>query len=92
MARTSAPFRPRVTKYLTPFESKGIGIVGQPVPQTYFHRPLQALLGPFLANGLALTGLEERAFEDAASARGPLCWDRIQEIPPVLVVRLSRLS
>lgn len=82
----------RVTKYLTAFASTGIGIVGQPVPQIYFHRPLQALLGPFLENGLALTGLEERAFEGAASARGPLSWDQFQEIPPVLVIRLSNIS
>jgi len=82
----------RITKYLTAFSSKGIGIVGQPAPQTYFHRSLHELLGPFLEQGLALTGLEERAFEDAASARGPLSWDHFQEIPPVLVVRLSMIS
>jgi len=82
----------RMTQYLTPFESEGIGIVGQPVPQTYFHRPLQELLRPFLAQGMVLTGLEETAFEDASSARGPLSWDHFHEIPPVLVVRLERLS
>jgi len=82
----------RVTKYLTAFASKGIGIVGQPVQQTYFHRPLQALLGPFLERGLALTGLEERAFDDAGASRGPLSWDHFREIPPVLVVRLSGTS
>ncbi len=82
----------RVTKYLTAFASKGVGIAGQPVPQVYFHRPLQELLGPFLEHGLALTGLEERAFDDADSARGPLSWDHFQEIPPVLVVRLSKTN
>jgi SAM-dependent methyltransferase len=79
----------RVTRYLTPFASQGIGIVGQPVPQTYFHRPLGALFRPFLENGMALTGLEETAFKDASSARRPLSWDRFQEIPPVLVARLT---
>ena len=79
----------RVTKYLTPFESQGIGIVGQPVPQTYFHRPLNDLLRPFLEEGMAITGLEETAFEDASAARGPLSWDHFHEIPPVLVVRLE---
>ena|GEM_PF-6767837 len=43
----------RVTKYLTSFASEGIGIVRQPVPQTYFHRPLNDLLRPFLAQGMA---------------------------------------
>ena len=79
----------RVTKYLTPFESEGIGIMGQPVPQTYFHRPLNDLLRPFLAQGMAVTGLEETAFKDASAARGPLSWDHFAEIPPVLVVRLK---
>ena len=73
---------------MTPFSAKGIGIVGQPVPQTYFHRPLHALLEPFLRNGLVLDGLEETAFTDPSNARGPLSWDHYPEIPPVLVVRL----
>lgn len=80
----------RVTRYLTPFVSQGIGIVGQPVPQTYFHRPLQDLLQPFFAHGMMLTGLEERAFTDTSAARGPLSWDHFHEIPPVLVIRLNK--
>ncbi|MFC2108383.1 class I SAM-dependent methyltransferase [Candidatus Bipolaricaulota bacterium] len=80
----------RVTKYLTPFASEGVGIVGQPVPQTYFHRPLQELLRPFLNNGMVLTGLEETAFEDASAARVPLSWDHFHEIPPVLAIRLEQ--
>ncbi|MFC2083150.1 class I SAM-dependent methyltransferase [Candidatus Bipolaricaulota bacterium] len=79
----------RITKYLAAFESQGIGIVGQPVSQTYFHRPLNDLLRPFLSNGMAVTGLEETAFSDSSAARGPLSWDHFQEIPPVLVVRLK---
>ncbi len=82
----------RVTKYLTPFASQGSGIVGQPVLQTYFHRPLQDLLQPFFAHGMVLTGLQERAFDDASAARTPLSWDHFHEIPPVLVVRLSGLQ
>ena len=78
----------RIERYMTPFSAKGIGIVGQPVPQTYFHRPLHVLLEPFLRNGLVLDGLEETAFTDPANARGPLSWDHYPEIPPVLVVRL----
>ena len=79
----------KIRRYLTPFSGQGIGIVGQPVPQTYFHRPLSKLLCPFLAQGMRVSGLEEREFEDAASARGPLSWDHFSEIPPVLVVRLE---
>ena len=78
----------KIGRYLTSFSSQGVGIVGQPVSQTYFHRPMQELLHPFLAQGLLLSGLEEKAFEDAYTARGPLSWDHFNEIPPVLVVRM----
>ena len=78
----------KVERYLTPFSEKGIGIVGQPVPQTYFHRPLLALLEPFFRNGFVLDGLEEASFSDPSNARGPLSWDHYPDIPPVLVVRL----
>ena len=78
----------KVERYMTPFSAKGIGIPGQPVPQTYFHRPLHALLEPFLRNGLVVDGLEETAFADPSNARGPLSWDHYPEIPPVLVARL----
>ena len=82
----------RVTKYLTSFDSQGIGIPGQPVHQTYFHRPLRELLRPFLEAGLVLTGLEETAFTDASTTRTPLSWDHFPEIPPVLVVRLMNVT
>jgi hypothetical protein len=78
----------KVRRYLTPFSAQGIGIVGQPVPQTYFHRPLQELLRSFLEAGFVLTALEEAAFKSAAIARHALSWDHFHEIPPVLVVRL----
>jgi 2-polyprenyl-3-methyl-5-hydroxy-6-metoxy-1,4-benzoquinol methylase len=82
----------KVTRYMTPFSAKGIGILGQPVPQTYFHRPLHVLLAPFFRNGLVVDGLEETAFTDPSNARGPLSWDHYPEIPPVLVVRLRAVA
>ena len=80
----------KVTKYMTPFRAQGIGIRGQPVPQTYFHRPLQGLLRPFFEAGLCLDGLEERAFEGRRTDRLTLSWDQFEEIPPVLIVRLRK--
>jgi len=81
----------KIARYMTPFSARGIGIVGQPVPQTYFHRPMQVLLEPFLRSGLVVDGLEETAFTDASAARGPLSWDHFAEIPPVLIVRLRKV-
>src|SRR6185436_10937356 len=34
----------KVSSYLTPYAKKTEGIIGQPRPQLYFHRPLQVLL------------------------------------------------
>ncbi len=78
----------KVTRYMSPFRSEGIGIRGQPVPQIYFHRPLQELLRPFFEGGLAIDGLRERAFEDRSDDASRLSWSSFPEIPPALVVRL----
>jgi SAM-dependent methyltransferase len=79
----------QITRYTTGAVSEGVAIPGQPALQLYFDRPLNALLRPFLAAGLALDGLEEPAFpEPDEPAR--LEWDALPEIPPVLAVRLRR--
>ena len=82
----------KIGRYLTPFSSQGVGMVGQPFPQTYFHRPLQELLKPFHSQGMMLSGLEETSFRDASEARSPLSWDYYPEIPPVLVIRMVHLK
>ena len=80
----------KVFRYMTPTASRGAAIAGQPKPQLYFHRPLQALLGAGLEVGFVLDGLEERSFPpEHASGRNPLSWGgNFSEIPPVLVARL----
>ena len=79
----------RVVRYMTPFDAKGLGMVGQPVPHPYFHRPLQELLRPFLAQGFVLDGLEERAFPPNPDRPPRLSWSSFPEVPPVLLVRLE---
>jgi len=81
----------KAERYMTPFSAQGIGIVGQPVPQTYFHRPLHVLLAPFFGHGFVLDRIEEIAFTDPSKARGPLSWDHYPEIPPVLAMRLRTI-
>ncbi len=63
-------------------------MVGQPVPQVYFHRPLSVLLASCFRAGFALDGLEEPAFAPGEPAERPLAWANFPEIPPVLVGRL----
>jgi hypothetical protein len=53
----------RVRQYRRLTPQKGIGILGQPQPHYYFHRPLRTLLGACFAAGMVLDGLEEPAFE-----------------------------
>lgn len=82
----------KITRYLTPFTAYGIALRDQPEPQPYFHRSLQDLLRPFLAAGLVIDGLEERAFPpDFQPDKG--WWSgRYSEFPPVLMVRMRRVG
>ena len=83
----SVTFSVRVSQYrgLTP--QKGIGIVGQPQPHYYFHRPLHTLLGACFTAGMMLDGLAEPAFTSSSANAAPR-WDNYGEIPPVLAARL----
>jgi len=80
-----------VRGYLTPTTYRAEGIVGQPEPQHYFHRPLSMLLNAGFREGFVADGIEEPAFqtglEDAAAV-----WWRHPDIPPVLVVRMRLLK
>jgi SAM-dependent methyltransferase len=77
----------KVTAYLTPRAWKSEGIVGQPEPQYYFHRPLSALLGAGFREGFVLDGLEEPALAPVDPGRG-IKWEQMADIPPVLAARM----
>jgi 2-polyprenyl-3-methyl-5-hydroxy-6-metoxy-1,4-benzoquinol methylase len=83
-----------VRRYMTPGVAKGAAIRGQPVPQLYFHRPLQVLLASVFEAGFAIDALEERAFPpDHPPGRHPLTWGpNLSEIPPVLIARARRTT
>jgi 2-polyprenyl-3-methyl-5-hydroxy-6-metoxy-1,4-benzoquinol methylase len=80
-------FSIRVRQYRTLAPQKGIGILGQPQPHYYFHRPLHTLLGVCFAAGMMLDGLEEPTFTTSSANLAPR-WDNCAEIPPVLAARL----
>jgi SAM-dependent methyltransferase len=75
----------RVRGYLDVPPGTGAGMVGEPNPHYYFHRPLHELFFPFFDAGFMLNGLEERAFP---VQREGLMWGSVPQIPPVLVVRM----
>jgi 2-polyprenyl-3-methyl-5-hydroxy-6-metoxy-1,4-benzoquinol methylase len=69
--------------------SRGVGMIGEPEPHYYFHRPLSQLLGTCFAAGFVLDGLEEPHFgPDDTSRRRPLGWGNFKQIPPVLAGRM----
>ncbi len=78
----------KVTGYLTPTAQKGEGIVGQPEPQYYFHRPLSALLDAGFREGFVLDALEEPALAPEDPGRG-IRWEQMPDIPPVLAGRMG---
>lgn len=56
-----------------------------------YHRPLHALLAPFLAAGLVLDALEEPNFDPSlADETRPLGSKSFGEIPKLLAFRLRR--
>jgi len=76
----------KIREYLTPGAKKTEGILGQPEPQYYFHRPLHVLLGVSFRAGFVVEALEEPAFPaEMAETEGLRLIDMV-EIPPVLVV------
>ena len=82
----------KIERYLTPQPFEGLGIVGQPVPQYYFHRPLSVLLATCFEAGFVLDGIEERAFDESVKDDRELSWANFRETPPMMAVRLRRLE
>ncbi|MFH1086455.1 MAG: class I SAM-dependent methyltransferase [Chloroflexota bacterium] len=78
----------QVSRYLTPSAYHGLGMIGQPEPQYYFHRPLCVLLGSAFQAGLVMDGIAEPAFGPEHASPRSLSWGNYHEIPPALVVRL----
>ena len=85
----TSTFAVRVIKYRTTGATRGLAVLGQPVPQWYFHRTLSDLLNAAFRAGLVMDGLEEPYFPPEVSRDvQTLSWRRFTEIPPVLAVRL----
>ena len=85
--REVAEFTVRIGDYLGTPAGKGTGMLGEPEPHWYFHRPLHVLFGSFFRAGFVLDGLEEPAFPAADKEARILSWSSVPGIPPVLVAR-----
>lgn len=79
----------KISNYITPSQSRGLAIRGQPQPQIYFDRPMQVYFNLGFQNGFILDGFEERAFLPEHPQGSPLGWGgKFSEIPPVLAARM----
>ncbi len=81
----------KVSRYLTPWTERGIGIVGQPIPHYLFHRPISLLFNAGFQAGFVLDGIEEPIDSGEPNESKWFSWANYKETPPVLVARL-RLS
>ena len=81
----------KISHYINPTSYEGVAIVGQPVLQRYFHRPMSVLLNVFFTRGFVADGIEEPVFGSSDPSHA-LDWDNFHEIPPVLAVRLRVLD
>jgi 2-polyprenyl-3-methyl-5-hydroxy-6-metoxy-1,4-benzoquinol methylase len=81
----------KISNYLVEKSYMGIGMVGQPRPQYYFHRSISSLLNVFLKNGFYLDALEEPSFNKIENA-DTLFLNVFNDIPPALICRLRRAN
>jgi len=78
----------KVSSYLAPLARKTEGIVGQPEPQWFFHRPISALFRFGFEAGFVVDGIEEPRFAGDGPRAG-VGWHDMPDIPPIMVVRMT---
>ncbi len=84
-------FGVKVVRYLTHAPSKGLAMVGQPVPHYYFDRPLSVLFGEAFTAGFAVDGLLEPSFTPENDESRTSEWQVHREMPAALIARLRLL-
>lgn len=72
----------QIFNYITFRCHEGNTIIGQPVSQLYYHRPISELLEQSFKAGFVVKGTKEPVFSS----------DKIEwmEIPPVIIIRLKK--
>jgi 2-polyprenyl-3-methyl-5-hydroxy-6-metoxy-1,4-benzoquinol methylase len=81
----------KVSSYLSPFARKTEGIIGQPEPQWFFHRPISTLFRFGFDAGFVVDGMEEPRLSEEASKAG-VRWLDMPDIPPIMVVRMKLIT
>ncbi len=78
----------KVSSYLSPFARKTEGIIGQPEPQWFFHRPISTLFRFGFEAGFVVDGIEEPHLPKDGSKAG-VRWSDMPDIPPIMAVRMK---
>ena len=78
----------KVSSYLLPFARKSEGIMGQPEPHWFYHRPICVLFQAGFSAGFVVDGIEEPGFPDPGKTHAGVSWNDMPEIPPIMVVRM----
>ena len=78
----------KVSSYLSPCARKTEGIVGQPEPHWFFHRPLSVLLGFGFEAGFVVDGVNEPRLPNVEQPKAGVRWHDMPDIPPIMVVRM----
>jgi 2-polyprenyl-3-methyl-5-hydroxy-6-metoxy-1,4-benzoquinol methylase len=76
-----------IRKYLTQESGRNVGLLNQPEPHYFFHRPLGAVFAACFSAGFMVDGLEEPAFPKSNSVKNAFAWAKRPEIPPAIVLR-----
>jgi 2-polyprenyl-3-methyl-5-hydroxy-6-metoxy-1,4-benzoquinol methylase len=82
----------KVREYIVPQARKGLGIIGQPVPQFYFHRPISSILNTCFKAGFVLDRFEEPTFPKPLDHKKAWSWSQCNRIPPVLIARMRLIG
>jgi SAM-dependent methyltransferase len=82
----------KVSSYLSSSARKTEGIIGQPEPQFFFHRPISRVFQHGFDAGFVVDAFEEPGFTPAEKPIAGVRWNDMPEIPPILVVRMRRIS
>ena len=78
----------KTSAYIKPVAFKGVGVVGQPEPQYYFHRPISMLLNHCFDAGFVLDRMEEPVFGKKDEHHRKFSWVYFKKFPPVMIARL----
>ena len=86
--RAEQVFGVEIRQYLTMAPGLSVGILNQPQPHYFFHRPLSAIFAACFSGGFLVDGLEEPAYPPGATGgKNTFSWRRRPDIPPAIVIR-----